>query len=133
MADIILNQGRFWRRLTNFWTFVMLSFIVWNFINHNAYNFLVVPLSMLYTGVLGLYVTTKEFERWYEHHESRHPGELFVILWTVVMVAILAAAFILGEDYHIPSDVIVGVYLGVLTLFAITQKSKELHKKKDRA
>ena len=129
MADVIFEQGKFWRRLTNFWTFAILTFIVFNFINYNIYNYLVVPFSILYTGVLALYVTTKEFERWYEYHESKHPGEWFVILWTIVMVGVIAGAFILGEHYDTPSDVIVGVYLGVLTLFAITQKSKELHKK----
>lgn len=107
----------------------MLAFIVFNFINGNSYNYLVVPMSILYSGVLAIYVTTKEFERWYEEHKSQHPGELFVLLWTVVMFFVLAGAFILGEGYHFPSDIIVGVYLGVLTLFAITQKSKEFHRR----
>jgi hypothetical protein len=41
-------------------------------------------MSVVYIGVLGLFASTKEFDRWYDLHESRHPGELFVIAWTLV-------------------------------------------------
>src|SRR5690349_13828724 len=126
----IFKEGRFWRGLTNFWTAVLLFFIVTNFFTHDMYSYLVTPLAALYTGTLALYVGTKEFERWYEKHESKHPGEWFVIAWSAVMFLVISLSFVLGPDYHIPSETIVAVYIGVLTLFAFTQKSKSLHKRR---
>lgn len=124
------TEGKFWRAITNFWTAVILVFIPLNFFSHNAYGYLVVPIAVLYTGALAIYVGTKEFERWHEFHESRHPGEWFVILWTIIMFGVFAAALVLGAEYahDIHSDVMVGVYIAVITLFAFTQKSKSYHR-----
>jgi len=124
------QEGKFWRALTNFWTAVILVFIVVNFLSYNVYDYLVVPIAVLYTGTLAIYVGTKEFERWYDDHEERHPGEWFIIVWTIVMFAVLLASFGFGEGHKMPSDVIVGVYLAVITIFAFTQKSKSLYQGK---
>ena len=128
--ESIFTEGKFWRTLPNFWTAVLLAFIVVNFFAHDKYSYLIIPLAFLYTGTLALYVGTKEFERWYEVHESKHPGEWFVIAWSVVMFFVIGTSFALGEEYHIPSDIIVAVYIAVLTLFAFTQKSKSLHRER---
>ncbi len=103
-----------------------IAFIVMNFFLQNQFDFLVGPFSALYVGTLTIYVGSKEFDRWYSHHESRRRGELFVVVFTVVMAALLAGALLLGPGYRVPSD-IVATYIGVLSLFVLTQKSKRFH------
>ncbi len=127
----IIEGERLWRVLSDFWSFVVLIFVVVNFATANRYEFMVVPLCVLYTGVLGLYVGTKEFDRWYEKHQTRHPGEWFVILWTVVIAALVGAALVLGPPYSVGSD-IMAVYIAILSIFVVTQKSKSLYRQKMR-
>ena len=128
MIEIFYKESLL-RIITNFWTLIFLVFIVVNFLAQGEYNYIVSPFSILYTGLLTLYVGTKEFNRWYEKHLGRHPGEWFVIFWTALIFILFATAIILGKPYHLSSD-IVAVYIAVLTLFAITQKSKQLYQSK---
>jgi len=125
------QNERVWRILTNLWTVIVLGFIVVNFAEKNRYEPLVAPVNALYAGLLTLYVGTKEFDRWYERHAGRHPGELFVIFWTALMVSLVIANIVLGPAYLIPSDV-VATYIAVLTLFALTQQSKKLYRARRR-
>ena len=122
----IFKDERIWRLLTNFWTLVFLGFIIINFFLLGKYNILMPPLSALYVGVLTLYVGTKEFDRWYEFHDSRHPGEIFVAIWSVIVLALFFYSFWSGAAYSIPAEVIAD-YIAVLSIFALTQKSKQAH------
>lgn len=101
-------------------------FIVMNFFSMDFYSDLIAPLSALYAGILTIYVGTKEFDRWYDLHDGRHPGELFVIFWTALISSLFVVSFISGTHYHLASDIIAD-YILVLTVFALTQKSKKLH------
>lgn len=118
------------RRFVNAWTLIILPFIVVSFFVGHRLEYLVVPIAVLYTGLLALYVGTKEFDRWYHTHRGRHPGEWFVILWTLVMVFLFGASIVMGPEHTLHSD-LVAVYVAVLTLYAFTHKSKELHRQKD--
>ena len=106
-------------------------FFAFNLFAQNRYDYLTAPLSIIYTGVLGLYVGTKEFDRWYELHDGRHPGEIFIALWTVVIFAMFIAQMILGPKYQVSSEAIAD-YIMVLSVFALTQKSKNLHERKKK-
>ena len=121
----------FWRIMVNFWTIAILSFIVINFGSAGEYDHLAGPFGILYTSVLTLYIGTKEFDRWYAKHTGRHPGEWFVIVWTALMVSLFAFSIFWGAPYHVPSD-IVAVYIAVVSLFALTQKSKQLYHDKKK-
>ncbi len=125
----IFQDEKIWRILTNVWTIVFVGFLIVNFFLMNRLEYLVLPFSVVYVGVLGLYTGTKEFNRWYEMHDGRHPGELFVILWTTVIFFLFVASFFLGQDYKLSSEVIAD-YIMVLSVFALTQNSKRLYKKK---
>lgn len=127
----VFRDERIWRWITNLWTFVLLAFLIINFIEKDAYDFLVPAFSVIYAGALGLYAGTKEFDRWYEQHESRHPGEVFVIVWTVIVLFLFGAQIILRSDYKVSSEVVAD-YIMVLSIFALTQKSKNLHRRKRR-
>lgn len=125
----VFQNERIWRLLSGIWTIVFIPFIVFDFFSGGKYEFLIAPMSAVYLGVLGLYVGTKEFERWYERHQGRHPGEWFVIIWTLVMVGLFAASFSLKGGYQVSPDIIAD-YIMVLTVFALTQKSKSLYRRK---
>jgi len=115
------------RIFINLWTFLVLPFVVLNFVLEDRLSYLAVPTAVLYTGLLALYVGTKEFDRWYKTHRGRHPGEWFVILWTAVMAALFVASVFLGPAHTIHSE-LVAVYVAVLSLYAFTHKSKEFHR-----
>lgn len=125
----VFRDERIWRWLTNLWTAVFVPFLIWNFFTKSSYNFLIAPFSVIYVGVLSLYVGTKEFDRWYDFHKSRHPGEWFVMGWTVVILGLIILSFILGKGYGVSSETVAD-YIMVLSVFALTQKSKQLHQKK---
>ncbi len=125
----VFRDERIWRFLTNFWTIVLLGFLIVNFLSKEQYDFVGVSFSIIYTGVLGLYVGTKEFDRWYELHDGAHPGEVFITLWTIVIFTMLASQLFLGKGYQV-SQVSIADYIMVLSVFALTQKSKKLHHKK---
>lgn len=126
------RDERVWRVLANLWTIAFFIFIFINVFTKNSFGSLIMPFSILYTGVLAIYVGTKEFGRWYEVHRGRHPGELYVVGWTVVMFLLLVLPFFLGSNYNMPLDTIAAVYIAVLSLFAFSQKSKGLHMEKRR-
>jgi ABC-type transport system involved in cytochrome c biogenesis permease subunit len=123
------NSFHFWRQIINFWTIVFMIFIVYDFINNNLFTEVIGPLAAIYIGVLAIYVGNKEFERWYDIHKSKHPGELYVIAWTLLVFIIIALNVILQKEYKLPSGV-VSSYLAVLTILVITNKSKTLYRRK---
>jgi hypothetical protein len=127
----VFRDERIWRWVTNLWTIVFVLFLIWDFFAKSNYDSLLAPFSVIYVGVLSLYAGTKEFDRWYDFHESRHPGEWFVIGWTVVILALTILSFILGKGYRVSSETIAD-YIMVLSIFALTQKSKQLHRRKKR-
>ncbi len=109
-----------------------MAFLLFDFFSKNSYDGLTTPFSAVYIGVLSLYVGTKEFDRWYElHDKGRHPGELFVLGWTGIMVILFIASFVKGPGYKISPDA-TAVYIMVLSVFALTQKSKQLYRQKKR-
>ncbi|MEK7138116.1 MAG: hypothetical protein AAB787_01265 [Patescibacteria group bacterium] len=126
-----IQDSRIWRLITDFWTVIFLIFIIINFASADRYEYLIGPFSALYIGVLTLYVGSKEFDRWYEVYNARHPGEIFVYAWSLVVFGLFIASLFLEERYKIPSEV-VACYVAVLSIFAITQKSKHVHDAKKK-
>ncbi len=125
----MFRGDRLLRLVLNTWTALILPFVIFNFFTHEVLEYLAVPVAVLYVGLLTLYVGTKEFERWYDLHHGRHPGEWFVIAWTLVMIFLFGCSIALGPEHTIHSD-LVAVYVAVLTLYAFTHHSKELHRRK---
>jgi uncharacterized membrane protein YoaK (UPF0700 family) len=123
------RDEKIWRILTNLWTLVLLIFLIADFITKGAYESFSPSFSIIYTGVLAFYVGTKEFDRWNDFHEGRHPGELFIITWTTVVLILFVAQIVLGAGYKTSPEMIPD-YIMVLSIFAVTQKSKRMHHKK---
>lgn len=122
----IFRDEKIWRMLTNIWTVAFIVFIIINFVMKDRFEYLVAPFSFVYIGLLGLYAGTKEFDRWYRLHHGRHPGEWFVIIWTGVIFCLVIFSMFLGKEYKVSSET-VATYIMILSVFALTQRSKRLH------
>lgn len=120
-------KDSFWRYMTNFWSIVVWIAIIYDFKYEHALGDVLSSILVIYIALLTIFVSAKEFERWYENHQGRHPGELFVIGWTVLIVGLLMAKVAIHKEYAIPSEV-VATYIAVLSVMAITQKSKTMKK-----
>lgn len=121
----MFENEKLWRILADTWTFFIVIFLVFDFFHFNKYDYLTATFSVIYTAVLSLYVGTKEFERWCDYYEGRHPGEWFIIGWTALMVFLISAKIFLGDKYSISPETVAD-YIIVLSLFALTQKSKRM-------
>ncbi len=119
----ILSETKFWRHLTNFWTLALYAAIIYDFASNHRLHEILPILTGIYIGILAIYVSDKEFERWYEVHDARHPGEWFVVSWTVLVVGLFLAKLITQSAYDIPDEVAAS-YIAVLTILGITRKSK---------
>lgn len=129
--DYLKNNFGFWRKLINAWTFLFFAMIIFDFIYNNAFADILNAIATIYIGVLAIYVSNKEFERWYDQHDGNHPGEIFVIVWSVLMAGLFILDFLSGKSYTLPGAV-VSAYIAVLTILVITRKSKELYKLRQR-
>jgi uncharacterized membrane protein len=127
----VFRDEKIWRALANFWTAVFMVFLFLNAFGHGAYDFLVVPFAFLYIGILSVFVGTKEFDRWYDRHQSRHPGEVFIAIWTAVVFVLFTMSYLKVTPYSLAHEV-VAVYIAVLSIFAVTQRSKLLHEEARR-
>lgn len=127
--SFLTNDFGFWRKLINAWSILLFLMIIADFIGKNAYEGILSAISVIYVSVLAIYVSNKEFERWYDRHEGNHPGELFVVIWSILIGALIILDFICGADYSIPGSLI-SSYIAVLTILVITKKSKELYRLK---
>ncbi len=123
--EYLKNDYNFWRYLINFWSVLFFVVIVLDFFVQNSYNDLLNVLSAIYISALAIYVSNKEFERWYDKHNSRHPGEVFVIIWSFLVVVLFVCSFVF-KGYQMPTAV-VSSYIAVLTILAVTRKSKQLY------
>lgn len=126
-----LNSANLWRYLVYFWTVVFYAVSIGDFIGNNTLTNYLGPLAAIYVGILAVYVGQKEFQRWCHMHDGRHPGEWFVIGWTLLVFSFLILDFIFSKPYIIP-DVLIYTYITVLGVLAITIKSKKIYRKKHK-
>jgi len=127
--DFLKNDFNFWRKLINVWSIVFFIAIITDFLKGNAYEEVLNAMATIYISVLAIYVSNKEFERWYDKHEENHPGEIFVVIWSVLIFILFLLDFVCGVAYKLPNSV-VSAYIAVLTILVITHKSKTLYKLK---
>ncbi len=130
-----IGNFRFWRLVVNFWTGVFFVAIVYDFASHNAFaqSDIMIAIAAIYCASLAIYSAEKEFRRWHHLHDSLHPGEFYVILWTLFIIALFSAQAFFGRDYHyhMPAEVSTS-YIAVLSILALTRESKNMYKRKRR-
>lgn len=117
----------FWRKFINAWSVLFFIMILVDLFHYNLYENILNVISSIYISILAIYVSNKEFERWYDKHKGNHPGEFFVVIWSVIIASLLICDFIFRDLYNIPGS-LVSSYIAVLTILVITKKSKELYK-----
>ncbi len=123
------NNLSFWWYFTNFWTFIVLLMVIFNFIANNAFDEYLGIFLVVYIALLTIYASNKEFERWRNLHTSCHPGEMYVIIWTILILLISASDMLMKRAYEMP-DSIVSSYIAILTILAITMKSRRVYERK---
>lgn len=119
-------QGRsFWKNLSNLWGVAAMGLFVIDFFSFHKYNVGISAVAIIYIGVLGLYVTSKEYYRWKskEKFESKYFGEIYIIIWTLIMLTFVIVAFISNGLMKIPGE-FVATYISTLGILAISQQSK---------
>ncbi len=123
-----------WRYLTNFWTLVFFTAIVYDFFSANAlvHSDIMLAIAAIYAAALAIYSAEKEFRRWHHmHHHSMHPGELYAIVWTIVILFLIVGDTFYNMDYHIPAEISAS-YIAVISILAITRESKNFYKRKHK-
>ena len=128
----IFSDSRCGKWGTYFWTVILFAIIVNDFASNNANPGLIAPACAIYTAVLGIYSADKEFMRW--NHQKRggpHPGEIFVIFWTALIVSIMITDFVQSRTYVMP-DEITTTYIIVLGILVLTARSKALFRERHR-
>jgi hypothetical protein len=131
MKKILITDFNFWRYLINIWSLIFFAIIIIDFLNSGSGGKALNVVSIIYISTLAIYVSNKEFERWYNCHNYQHPGEIFVLIWSILIVLLLALDFIGLNSYHLPEPV-VSSYIAVLTILAITRKSKQVYQSHHR-
>jgi hypothetical protein len=116
-------QSAFWRYVVIFWTTVLFAVIIKDVMLQGELGNIVGPVAAIYTACLAIYSTEKEFERWEHYPTGRHPGEIYVFMWTLLIIGLFAGQYLGYIKYKIEPE-IVSTYIVVLGILAITKKSK---------
>jgi len=121
-----------WRLITNLWTSLTIVFFVLDFFFQNRYSTSAGIISTVYIAILGIYATTKEFDRWTNRYaDGRHFGEWSAVLWTIVLMFFIIFAMF-SDAKHTVSQEMVTTYIIVLTVLIVTTKSKVLHRQQPK-
>ncbi len=135
LLDRIQRMGSFkaWHSLVNFWTFVFFAAILYDFFNDNflSHSEILLGIAGIYGASLAIYSAEKEFRRWSHMHKSIHPGEVYAITWTILIIFLIFGAAFYGLPYHMPSEVSAS-YVAVISILAITRESKNFYKKRSK-
>jgi len=124
--DKLLNV-KVWRYLVNFWSLVLYGTIIADFFTRNELTDFLGPISAIYIAVLAIYTAQKEFERWHDYHLGRHPGEMYVFVWTALIISLLVFEILYHDTYKIPEEAVTS-YIVVIGILAITKRSKKNYK-----
>lgn len=128
-SNISVSKNLIWKWLANLWAILTILLYLVDFFSGNKYNASAGATSVIYISLLGLYAGSKEFDRWTSTHRSISFGEIFIVLWTALMVMMAVLAPFSQGKLTVPSEAIT-TYIAVLGVFAITQKSKNLNTKR---
>lgn len=128
-----IGNFRFWRLVVNFWTGIFFTAITYDFFADNIFarSDIMIAIAGIYCASLAIYSAEKEFRRWHHMHDSMHPGELYVIVWTIFIIFLIAAEVIIHPQYHMPAEVSAS-YIAVISILALTRESKNMYKKGGR-
>jgi heme/copper-type cytochrome/quinol oxidase subunit 4 len=121
---------KLWRHMVNFWTVVFFAAIAYDFWKDNilSRSETLLAIAAIYTALLAIYSAEKEFRRWHHMHSSMHPGEVYAILWTLLIIALVVGDAFYNPSYHLPAEISAS-YIAVIGILAITRESKNFYKR----
>jgi len=125
------SAGTYWRWLTNVWTVLIFLTVIDDFLTGGVHANVIGPVCAIYVAALAIFSAEKEFERWQFYNVGRHPGEIYVIAWTVLIVGVLVMTVVTGSAYTLSPEII-STYIAVLAILAVTKKSKMAFREKCR-
>lgn len=131
-AQVIRRSPRFWWFLLNVWNVVVFAAIVFNFQANGSFDVPMDAMLVVYIALLTIYAGDKEFERWRHKYQGRHPGEVFVFLWTILMIGLGICQYLFHREAGLTSD-IVAAYIAVLSILAVTRRSRVLYARRRSA
>jgi uncharacterized membrane protein YhaH (DUF805 family) len=122
-----------WYFMVNSWTIIFFAAIAYDFFNDSilSKSEVLLAIAAIYTALLAIYSAEKEFRRWHDMHSSIHPGELYAIIWTLLVLALMVGDAFFKPTYHLPTEVSAS-YIGVIGILAITRESKNYYKKRKK-
>ncbi|OGY89667.1 MAG: hypothetical protein A2677_01530 [Candidatus Komeilibacteria bacterium RIFCSPHIGHO2_01_FULL_52_14] len=125
------DQGLlFWKRMVNGWSLVAFMIFVLHFFSRGYFKIADSLISVLYPAILTIYTGQKEFSRWRSNHfSSRFFGEWFVLFWTLVFMLFVIVSVLSRGTYQVSLEMTT-TYLAVVTIYAVTLKSKQLHSRR---
>ncbi len=123
-------KNSLWYYAVNSLTILFYILIVLDFLTHNSLLYLFGPVSAIYIGALAIYSAEKEFKRWRDYYVGYHPGEVYVVVWTLIVIALLVLESIFPE-YQIPGEIF-SAYSVVIGILAITKRSKSNYSRKGK-
>ncbi len=118
-----------WRWLANFWGIITAIFFLIHFFKIIDLTEAIKNLAIIYISILSIFTTIKEFNRWKSpKFLSKHSGEIFVILWTGLMIIFIAFGSYNPERFKFTGE-FTATYLSILGIFAISRKSRSLKRR----
>jgi hypothetical protein len=116
------------RFLSGLWGWITIFLFGLDFFAGHTYKVSVTSASVIYGTMLALYVGSKEYERWQQKNQkypSKYFGEVYVVIWTLVMIIFVLLAPFSDGLFKIPAE-FPAVYLTVVSVFIISRQSKLL-------
>ncbi len=118
-----------WRWLANFWGIITAIFFLIHFFDLIDLTEAIKNLAIIYISILTIFTTVKEFDRWKSpKFLSNHNGEIFIILWTVLIIIFIIASAIDSNKFNFTGE-FTATYLSILGIFAISRKSRSLKRR----
>jgi len=121
----------FWRHLSNLWGILTLLLFIVDFFSFHSLSNATSASAVIYGVILSMYAGSKEIHRWKSKSGefiSRHLGEIYPVIWTVVMVLFILLVAIKANYYKIPTE-FPATYIAVLGVYILSLQSKNLKNK----
>jgi len=119
-----------WFVLTFIYTFFLATIVIVDF---TSKIFLTSEaLVSIYISFLTVYVLLKEYDRWIiKVRWAPRSGELFVLLWGIIALAMYATEYLTSRLYTTP-PVVTNIVIGVIALFGFSKTIKHIFKQRQR-
>ena len=116
--------------ILNIWTVITIFILFLDFFSGGKYSSQSTSIGAIYVALLGIYVGQKEFIRWKTNFMSEYIGEIFIGIWTAMMIIFVLVAPFSNNLFRVPTEFAI-IYTSVIGIFALTQHSKYLKKHAD--